>query len=379
MHSNTVAWGALLYTAVFISEPLLVAAHPAKRVDQCLADPKCGPVPGKSSIYSSQTSIEAPWPGNTTGAVLNTTTGHPGPDDLLFQNLLAAEWIIFSFYQQGVERFNTTAFISAGFPNTTYAAIREIRNNEAGHLRIFQNQIGASSIKPGPCKYDFPFDDAASYLALQTIIEVSSMAFLTGLELQARSDLSRGALVAIAATETRHNTWSLLNNWKASPFVGPSDTYFPYANQLLDYTNSWVVNGSCPVENPIYPFPRQGLPELKTVGAKNVQPGANVTLSVSGGEKPLHFDESQDYYAVFFHGVLNVSVPLDTRNMRVTVPVALEAKGIFMVVLATEKGAPSEESVVAGPLVLLEDPAELGAGDTKLDGERDRANVVRRS
>jgi hypothetical protein len=360
MFPTTTTWSALLSIAILISNPLLATAHPTKQVDNCIADPNCGPVPGESTIYSSLTTIEAPWPGNTTGATLNTTTGPPGPDDLLFQNLLSAEWIIFSFYQQGVALFNASSFTAAGFPNTTYASIREIRNNEAGHLRIFQNQISASSIKPGPCKYKFPFDDATSYLALQTIIEVSSMAFLTGLELQARSDLARGALVAIAATETRHNTWSLMNNWNASPFAGPSDTYFPYANQILDYTGTWVLNGSCPAENPEYPYPRQGLPRLSVVDAKSVQPGANITLSVSGGDKPLHFEKSQEYYAVFFHGVLNVSVPLNTQTMRVEVPATLEAKGIFEVVLATEKGAPSEDSVVAGPLVLLVDPAELG-------------------
>jgi hypothetical protein len=38
----------------------------------------------------------------------------------------------------------------------------------------------------------------------------------------------------------------------------------------------------------------------------------------------------------------------------------LEPKGIFEIVLATEEGAPTGESVVAGPLVLLEQPAELG-------------------
>jgi hypothetical protein len=339
---------------------LFAMAHPTRQPNTCLLNPACGPIPGESPIYSSQTSIEAPWPGNTTGAILPTTTGFPGTDDLLFQNLLSAEWIIFSFYQQGVERFNASSFTAAGFPNTTYASIREIRNNEAGHLRIFQNQISSSSVKPGPCRYKFPFEDAASYLALQTVIEVSSMAFLTGIELQAKYDLARGALVAIASTETRHNTWSLVNNWKATPFAGPSDTYFPYANQILDYTNAWVVNGSCPVENPVYLSPRQGLPQLSAPGAKSIQPGANITLSVSGGEKPLHFDESCEYFAVFFHGVLNISVPLDTRTMRVEIPAALEPKGIFEVVLAKEKGAPTNESVIAGPLVLLEQPANLG-------------------
>ena len=132
-------------------------------------------------MYSTYTGTTAPFPGNITGAIVNTTIGAPGADDLLFQNLLAAEWVIFYFYQAGIEAFNKTAFIQAGFPNTTYERIQQIRDNEAGHLRIFQDQISTNSIKPGPCRYKFPFDDAPSYLALQTVIEVASMAFITGL------------------------------------------------------------------------------------------------------------------------------------------------------------------------------------------------------
>lgn len=166
--------------------------------------------------------------------------------------------------------------------------------------------------------------------------------------------------MAIASTETRHNTWSLINNWNASLFARPTDTSFPYANQILDFTYSWVVNGSCPVESPIYPSPRQKLPRLSAARAKSVQPGANITLSVSGGEKTLRFEQGREYFAVFCHGLLDVSVPLDTQTMRVQVPACLEPKGIFGVVPPTTEGAPTEESVVAGPLVMLEDPAELG-------------------
>ncbi|KAF2156338.1 hypothetical protein K461DRAFT_310818 [Myriangium duriaei CBS 260.36] len=357
MHCNTLF--ILFLASAVVDLPLPAAGMPTP---SCLADPSCGPVPGESSIYSNFSSIEPPWPGNTTGAVMNTTGGLPGPDDMLFQNLLAAEWIIFSFYQQGVEKFNESVFVAAGFPNTTYDRIREIRNNEAGHLRIFQDQISSNSVKPGPCKYAYPFTDVTSFLALQTLIEVSSMAFLTGLELQAKSTLSRGALVAISSTETRHNTWSLIDNWKTNPFAGPSDTFFPYANQVLDYTREWVIEGSCPPQNPAYPFPNQDLPQIspKNGTLKTLMPGSDLTLEFYGGADPLCFDQDQDYFAVFFHGVLNVSVPFDTVSKTTTIPAALEPKGIFALVIATVMGAPTAESVVAGPLILLEDPQSLG-------------------
>jgi hypothetical protein len=112
---------------------------------------------------------------------MNTTNGPPGADDLLFQNLLAAEWIIYSFYEQGVARFTAEDWTKAGYLNTTFERIRQVRDNEAGHLRIFQDQISSNSIKPGACKYQYPYDDPLSWIALQTLIETASMAFITGL------------------------------------------------------------------------------------------------------------------------------------------------------------------------------------------------------
>ncbi|KAG0570087.1 hypothetical protein KC19_6G137600 [Ceratodon purpureus] len=100
------------------------------------------PVPGESTVYSTYDGIAASFPGNElTAPILPTTRGPAGADDLLFQNLLSAEWAVFSFYQQGVEAFTSSNFTDAGFPNTTYSRITEIRDNEAGHLLIFQEQI----------------------------------------------------------------------------------------------------------------------------------------------------------------------------------------------------------------------------------------------
>lgn len=170
----------------------------------CLSDPKCGPVSGESSLYSDYTQKTSPFPGNMTAPIPATTTGPVGEDDVLFQNLLSAEWIVYSFYEQGVEAFNQSVFTDLGLPNTTYQRITEIRDNEAGHLRIFQDSISSASIKPGSCRYEYGFSDAMDFLALQNIIEVSSMAFLTGLAQQAKMPSNIGALVAVGETETRH-------------------------------------------------------------------------------------------------------------------------------------------------------------------------------
>lgn len=114
-----------------------------------------------------------------------------------------------------------------------------------------------------PCKYEFGFNKTTPDLPrLQVYIEVSSMAFLTGLSRQANLTISKSALMAISQVETSHNIWSLLNVFNTSPFSDPADTVYPYANQILDTTNAFVVPGSCPKANPVYPNPRQGLPLL---------------------------------------------------------------------------------------------------------------------
>ncbi|TAQ83291.1 hypothetical protein B7494_g8386 [Chlorociboria aeruginascens] len=334
----------------------LLAAASMARASPIQSSPQ-EPVFGLSDYYNTYRGVAAPYPGNETAPILPTTNGTAGPDDLLFQNLLAAEWAIFSFYQQGVERFNASSFTSAGLPNTTYDRIQEIRDNEAGHLAIFQSQISSNSIKPGACQYTYGVTDALSFIETLTILEIASMAFLTGLVQQAKTNATKGALVAIASTETRHEVWALLDLWKTNPFGGPSDTSFPYANEILDTTNTFIIPGSCPQENPPYPYPSQHLPQLSYNTTANLSPGSGSEVQfVFEGAAP-EWNPAQQYYAVFFHGVLNVTVPFDVATNTTTIPDFETGKGLIIGVIADTEGAPCLESVVAGPLLLVQQPA----------------------
>ncbi|KAL2017323.1 hypothetical protein VTK56DRAFT_2296 [Thermocarpiscus australiensis] len=333
---------------------------------QKLADPTYGPIPGESDHYSHYWGIERPFPGNITDPIFPTEDGPPGEDDYTWQNLLSAEWVIFEFYQQGIEAFTDEDFVKVGMPNNTRRRLMEIRNNEAGHLRIFQNMISPTSIKPGPCKYKFPLSDPLAYLAFLTVLEISSMTFLTGLVQQPKSDVGKGAMTALAATEARHETWALMDLWKTDPFAGPVDTMFPYADGILESTNILIVPGSCPPENPEYPRPRRHLPNLSAAAnTESLAPGSTITLAFPDPNHQPHFDDDVQYYGVFFHGLRNVSVPLETRGwpereVNVTIPDCFENNGVIVALIADEEGAPTKESIVAGPSVILEQPAGLG-------------------
>jgi hypothetical protein len=335
---------ALLAAASAVAAAPLVITAPFK------------PKPGSSDYFSHYRGTITPYPGYEREPIMATTDGPPDPDDVLFQNLLSAEWAIFSFYQKGVEMFDTESFTDIGFPETTYERIQEIRNNEAGHLVLFRDHISSNSMKPGPCEYQFGFKDAKSFIKVLTLLEIASMAFLTGLVQQAKTNATRGALVAIAETETRHETWALLDLWKVNPFGGPSDTSFPYANQILYTTNQFIVPGSCPKENPSYPYPAQEIPQF-TYNAHTSSPltsGTEVQFVFT--TPPPAWEDGREYYAVFFHGLQNVTMPFDTVKNTTTIPDFEVNKGLIVGVIADTPGAPYKESVIAGPVLLIEQP-----------------------
>lgn len=319
-------------------------------------------VPGESALFNTYSGKDTPIATEYFRVIAATSSGPAGPDDLLFQNLLSAEWAIYTFYQQAAEAFSFSSFPKLGLPNSTYQRILEIRDNEAGHLRIFQDQISNNSIKPGPCKYQYGFNnDPQTWLALQVYLEVSSMAFLTGLARQANLNVSKSALMAIGEVETRHNVWSLIDIWNTSPFSGPSDTVYPYPNQILDSTNAFIIPGSCPDENPIYPSPRQDLPQLAfSKNGTTARPGSELRFVFDDEKTAPKLDNEEEYYAVFYHGLNTVSVPYDPKKNVVKIPSHFDRdSGIIIVSIADQRDAPTEESVVAGPLIILEQPGRL--------------------
>ncbi|KAJ5083403.1 hypothetical protein N7456_012830 [Penicillium angulare] len=335
---------------------LPVLAAPSKSTRDVSADA----VPGESSLFTTYQGKQTPLAAEWLKVIPATGTGEPAADDLLFQNLLSAEWAIYSFYQLAVDTYTSEDFTKLGYLNTTYERIKQIRDNEAGHIRIFQDQISENSLKPGPCTYSYGFNKTTplNFLALQVYLEASSQAFLTGLQLQAKTNASRAALMAIGQTETRHNVWGLIDNWNTDPFSGPADTTYPYANQILELTRSFIT--SYPAENPVYPSPRQALPQMVIWGnGTTATPGSVIQPFFYQPANLPTFESGKDYYAVFYHGVQSISVPYDHVKGKVTIPSVFDQDGVIIMNIADQEGAPTEDSVIAGPVIILEQPTVL--------------------
>lgn len=156
-------------------------------------------------------------------------------------------------------------------------------------------------------------------------------------------------------------TWALINIWNDSPFAGPTDTVYPYPNQILEQTASIIVPGSCPSINPPLPNPSQHLPQLGfNPKTSDGHPGSPITFTYKSVVP--RYQPGKDYYAVFFHGVFNITVPFDTKTNSSTIPAQFEKnKGLILAVIADKPGAPTQENVIAGPLFLLQQPKILTA------------------
>lgn len=313
--------------------------------------------PSFDDYYSDYRGKGAPWPGDEREPILATGNGPPGADDVLFQNLLAAEWAIYTFYQKAVEMFDESSFTREGLPATAYDRIQEVRNNEAGHLVLFRDNISPNSVKPGPCRYEFGFKDVKSFIVTMTLLEIASMAFLSALVQQASTPETRGALVAIASTESRHETWALMDLWGVNPLGGPTDTSFPYANQILYTTKQFFVPGSCPDANPPYPYPAQEIAQFTYDGKTDSTLNSGSDIKFLFTTAPPAWEEGKDYHAVFFHGLSRVSVPFDPHTNSTRIPDFDLNKGVIICVIADTIDAPQKETVVAGPVLLVQQPA----------------------
>ena len=223
-------------------------------------------------------------------------------------------------------------------------------------------RISDASVKPGPCKYSFNFTTPLDFLARQVTLEAAGAAFLPGLVANTSERSNQGVLAALSAAEVRHATWATIDNFKTNPFTGPADTVYPYPLQILGLTGLlYTVPGSCPKENPPFPNPPRTAALMSfnrtAEQAGTPGPGQDIQFYFPVPEMAPKFDDGKEYYAVYFHALNNISIPFDTKTLKSTIPEQFDKeKGVIVVVIADLPGAVTAESVLAGPVLLVEQP-----------------------
>ncbi|KAF2170648.1 hypothetical protein M409DRAFT_19463 [Zasmidium cellare ATCC 36951] len=342
-------WSILSATVFFVT---ILAQHPASYAQQ-------EPIPGLYEPYNKQQGPDPPYPGNRKDPILPTSSDPPAPDDALFQSLAAAEWTILDFYNSALRRFKSEDFTELGFPNDTFDRIQEIRNNEAGHVQITLDMISDASTKPGPCQYNCNISTPMEFITRQTLIEASGPAFLPGLTSQAKEPRSQGVITSLSQIEVRHGTWSTMALFNANPFTGPADTLYPYPMQILSQVAAYIIPGSCPKNNPPFPNPPQRAATMIS-NPPFPQAGDEVQFVFPVPQQQPKFEEGKEYYVVYFHALGNLTRRFDVESGKSRIPAEFDkGKGVIIAAIADEEGAGREESVVAGPLLMLQQP-DLG-------------------
>lgn len=279
-------------------------------------------------------------------------------DQLLFQNLLAAEWIVDSMYASGLQHFTQSDFTAAGYPNNTYAQLESVYQNENGHLRLFERAIDENVIKPGRCNYSYGFEQISNkteaaqiYMNIVSEVEIGSMAYLTGLAHQAEQVETLYTIMGTISAETRHLTYVNGQVLVVGNFVGPTDTIYPFPLQLLSVTKQFIVPNSCPHDNPPYPSPDQNLPKLLLdIKRSNIQSkNGNLTLSALLTDSQA----KDDLHVVFFQSVFNYTekvTSLGNNTYQVNIPTLTSDKGNLIVALSNTSHVTKKEDIIAGPL-----------------------------
>jgi len=184
---------------------------------------------------------------------------------------LTLEHLEAAFYSQGLQKYDQSAFTTAGFTTTTRQSIQTISNDEASHVSFLTSALQAAGATPvQACNYTFPYTDVKSFLAVSQILEGVGVSAYLGAAASIQNGNYLTAAASILTVEARHNAYVRFVNGE-SPFPAAFDT--PVGPRGI-VTLATPFFGSCPTGSaPAL----AGFPALNITG--KLTPGS--TLSVA--------------------------------------------------------------------------------------------------
>ncbi|KAI0826021.1 ferritin-like domain-containing protein [Irpex lacteus] len=276
-------------------------------------------------------------------------------DSQILQFALTLENLENAFYSEGINKFNESAFQSAGFSPEIRQRFVQIMQHERTHVEFLQNALGAEA--PQPCNYSFPLDTVQDFVSTSFSLESAGEAAYLG----AGSLLQNKSLVPIAASilavEARQASWVSSAALNATPWNGPFDTPLN-ASAIFSLASTFIT--SCPSSNP--PLIVTPVNSLSLTPA-NATVGSNVTVQVGGADFnsssiPITSNSSAPdpapalagNFLAYYHG-LNVSFSPIASDNTTTVPSGIEGL-VFTSVVSSNSTKPTVDTTLSGLAVL---------------------------
>jgi hypothetical protein len=153
-------------------------------------------------------------------------------DGIILNYALTLEYLERKFYMEGLANYTHQDFVNAGFADPFYANLQEVYVDEQTHVSFLSGALTAAGITPTvELEYCFPSTDAASFVALSSVLEGVGVSAYLG---AAASIVNPGYLEAagsILTIEARHNSY-IRTFLSESPFPTSFDTQLDFVSSL---------------------------------------------------------------------------------------------------------------------------------------------------
>ncbi|CAJ2505074.1 Uu.00g124680.m01.CDS01 [Anthostomella pinea] len=282
----------------------------------------------------------------------------PGGDIDILNYALTLEYLERRFYQEGLANYTQQDFAAAGFDSVFYNNLKTIYYDEQQHVSFLSGALGANATKEA--SYYFPSTDAASFVALASVLEGVGVSAYLG----AAAVIANKAYLTIAGSiltvEARHSAY-IRASLREGPFPKPYDTPLDF-NQVYSLAAQFITGfapGSAALPFMAFP-PLTAVPDAAVVvaGSTGVIFECAYTHALDGGL----VTSGQTVYAVLFSGLDTYYAPVyvDGDSYRLAqIPVGADGQlppsGQVYVVLSTADGATNvvcDDNTLSGVAVL---------------------------
>lgn len=260
---------------------------------------------------------------------------------------LTLEHLEDKFYREGLANYTHHDFLAAGFADPFYANLKEVSADETTHVAFLTGALKDAAV--AECTYSFPSTDAASFVALSSVLEGVGVSAYLGAAASIADPAYLTAAGSILTVEARHNAY-IRAALKKSPFPQPFDSPLTF-DEVYTLAAGFIV--SCPPTNGALPV--KAFPSLALGTTGPIKAGDEITL-LTPDYVLSPADGKAEIYAAFIvvTGPVFADVTPVEGGFKVTVPAEVTGmpNGQSYVVLTGCKHAVNDDTVAAGPAIV---------------------------